>query len=66
MTTPARPKPLPWEELKSRLDENQPFNMMRGTPYYRDAVYEQFSAGGIRPPLRGDPRQDARGDSSIA
>ena len=42
-TTPARPKPLPWEELKSRLDENQPFNMMRGTPYYRDAVYEQFS-----------------------
>src|SRR5438874_1321583 len=44
MTTPARPKPLPWDELKSRLDENQPFNMMRGTPYYRDAVYEQFSA----------------------
>ena len=43
MTIPARPKPLPWEELKSRLDENQPFNMMRGTPYYRDAVYEQFS-----------------------
>jgi Xaa-Pro aminopeptidase len=42
MTT-ARPKPLPWDELKSRLDENQPFNMMRGTPYYRDAVYEQFS-----------------------
>ncbi len=44
MTAPARPKALPWEELKSRLDENQPFNMMRGTPYYRDAVYEQFSA----------------------
>ena len=44
MTTPVRPKPLPWDELKHRLDENQPFNMMRGTPYYRDAVYEQFSA----------------------
>jgi len=43
MTAPARPKPLPWDELKSRLDESQPFNMMRGTPYYRDAVYEQFS-----------------------
>src|ERR1044072_9064884 len=43
MNAPARPKPLPWDELKSRLDENQPFNMMRGTPYYRDAVYEQFS-----------------------
>ena len=35
--------PLPWEELRSRLDQNQPFNTMRGTPYYRDAVYEQFS-----------------------
>jgi len=45
MDAPARPKPLPWDELKSRLDENQPFNMMRNTPYYRDAVYEQFSAG---------------------
>ena len=43
MNAPARPKPLPWDELKRRLDENQSFNMMRGTPYYRDAVYEQFS-----------------------
>src|SRR3989440_8899600 len=42
-TAPVRPKPLPWDELKHRLDENEPFNMMRGTPYYRDAVYEQFS-----------------------
>ncbi len=42
MTTP-RQRPLPWDELKSRLDENQPFNTMRNTPYYRDAVYEQFS-----------------------
>src|SRR3954467_3838540 len=41
--TASAPKPLPWDQLKSRLDENQPFNMMRGTPYYRDAVYEQFS-----------------------
>src|SRR3954463_11306602 len=41
--TASAPKPLPWDELKHRLDENQPFNMMRGTPYYRDAVYEQFS-----------------------
>ena len=43
MNAPARLKPLPWDELKSRLDENQPFNTMRNTPYYRDAVYEQFS-----------------------
>ncbi|HYZ29360.1 MAG TPA: hypothetical protein VE570_09920, partial [Thermoleophilaceae bacterium] len=34
---------LPWDELRHRLDEDRPFNTMRGTPYYRDAVYEQFS-----------------------
>jgi Xaa-Pro aminopeptidase len=34
---------LPWEELRTRLDEGPHFNTMRGTPYYRDAVYEQFS-----------------------
>ena len=35
---------LPWEELRTRLDEGPHFNTMRGTPYYRDALYEQFSA----------------------
>src|SRR6266851_3312850 len=34
---------LPWDQLRHRLDESQPFNLMRNTPYYRDAVYEQFS-----------------------
>jgi ectoine hydrolase len=34
---------LPWEELRTRLDESPHFNAMRGTPYYRDAVYPQFS-----------------------
>jgi Xaa-Pro dipeptidase len=34
---------LPWEELRTRLDEAPHFNTMRGTPYYGDAVYEQFS-----------------------
>jgi Xaa-Pro dipeptidase len=34
---------LAWEELRFRLDENRPFNAMRGTPYYADAVYERFS-----------------------
>jgi len=43
MNVAARQKPLPWDELKHRLDESQPFNTMRGTPYYRDAIYEQFS-----------------------
>jgi Xaa-Pro aminopeptidase len=42
-TTAPRVTPLPWEELRHRLDENVPFNTMRETPYYRDAVYEQFS-----------------------
>ena len=46
-TTHTRPAPLAWEELRHRLDENVPFNQMRGTPYYHDAVYEQFSADEI-------------------
>src|SRR6516162_3053624 len=40
--TPRRGS-LPWAVLRTQLDRNQPFNTMRGTPYYRDAVYEQFS-----------------------
>ncbi len=43
MVAPTIPKFLPWDELRLRLDEAQPFNTMRNTPYYRDAVYEQFS-----------------------
>src|SRR3981189_976490 len=35
--------PWPWARLGGRLDESQPFNLMRNTPYYRDAIYEQFS-----------------------
>lgn len=34
---------LPWDELRHRLDEGLAFNRMNDTPYYRDAVYEQFS-----------------------
>jgi Xaa-Pro aminopeptidase len=32
-----------WEETRKRLDHGPTFNRMRGTPYYREAVYEQFS-----------------------
>src|SRR3712207_1861074 len=32
-----------WEEIRTRLDHGPTFNAMRGTPYYREAVYEQFS-----------------------
>lgn len=42
--TAPRPAALPWEELRRRLDQSRPFNAMRGTPYFREAVYEQFSA----------------------
>jgi len=43
--TPRRPVgPQPWEAVRTRLDQSLVFANMRGTPYYRDAVYEQFSA----------------------
>ncbi len=35
--------PQPWETVRGKLDQALPFANMRGTPYYRDAVYEQFS-----------------------
>jgi len=33
----------PWEEVRTRLDQNAPFSNMHATPYYRDAVYDHFS-----------------------
>ena len=35
--------PQTWETVRTNLDQTRPFGNMRGTPYYRDAVYEQFS-----------------------
>src|SRR5688500_20174814 len=32
-----------WDEIRTRLDHGPTFNAMRDTPYYREAVYEQFS-----------------------
>jgi Xaa-Pro dipeptidase len=41
---PARPiGPQPWETVRTRLDQSLLFANMRDTPYYQDAVYEQFS-----------------------
>src|SRR5438876_10762151 len=40
---PPRIGPQPWEVVRSKLDQALPFANMRETPYYRDAVYEQFS-----------------------
>src|SRR2546426_2110595 len=41
---PPRPLgPQPWETVRTKLDQSLPFANMRDTPYYRDAVYEQFS-----------------------
>ena len=33
----------PWEQVRTRLDQNAPFSNMHDTPYYRDAVYDHFS-----------------------
>jgi len=32
-----------WEETRSKLDHGQSFARMSNTPYYRDAIYPQFS-----------------------
>src|SRR5947209_19127315 len=41
---PPRIGPQPWEIVRTKLDQALPFANMRDTPYYRDAVYEQFSS----------------------
>src|SRR5438270_502326 len=43
MNVIPRAKPMPWDELRTRLDNTAAFNAMKGTPYFRDAIYEQFS-----------------------
>jgi Xaa-Pro aminopeptidase len=40
---PPRIGPQPWPQVRTLLDQQLPFANMRDTPYYRDAVYEQFS-----------------------
>ena len=35
--------PQTWEMVRTKLDQSLPFANMRDTPYYRDAVWEQFS-----------------------
>ena len=35
--------PQTWEVVRTKLDQTLPFANMRDTPYYRDAVWEQFS-----------------------
>lgn len=41
---PPRPLgPQPWDKVRDKLDQALPFANMRDTPYYRDAIYEQFS-----------------------
>ena len=43
---PRRPLgPQPWDVVRNKLDQSLPFANMRDTPYYRDCVWEQFSAG---------------------
>src|SRR5215468_10127714 len=46
---PRRPLgPQPWPVVRDKLDQSLPFANMRDTPYYRDCVWEQFSAGEYR------------------
>ena len=40
---PPRIGPQPWPAVRDKLDQSLPFANMRDTPYYRDAVWEQFS-----------------------
>jgi len=40
---PPRIGPQPWRWCAQSFDQALPFANMRETPYYRDAVYEQFS-----------------------
>src|SRR5262249_15787871 len=40
---PRRSANQPWEQVRTRLDQNTPFSNMHETPYYRDAVYDHFS-----------------------
>ena len=43
---PRRPLgPQPWPIVRDKLDQSLPFANMRDTPYYRDCIWEQFSAG---------------------
>src|SRR5437868_3846176 len=43
---PRRPLgPQPWPVVRDKLDQSLPFANMRDTPYYRDCLWEQFSAG---------------------
>jgi Xaa-Pro aminopeptidase len=37
------PTYYPFSEISGRLDDWRVFNNMKGSPYYQDAVYEQFS-----------------------
>jgi Xaa-Pro dipeptidase len=42
---PRRPLgPQAWDVVRNKLDQSLPFANMRETPYYRDAIYQQFSA----------------------
>ncbi|WP_161142643.1 M24 family metallopeptidase [Propylenella binzhouense] len=48
VATPSASSPRSWEEIRHRLDHGPVFNGMRGTPYYREAVYEHFSPAEYR------------------
>src|ERR1035437_1720036 len=61
--SPPRIGPQPWDVVRTKLDQSLPFANMRDTPYYRDAVWEQFSKAEYDRryrALRGKPRRSDR------
>ena len=62
---PPRIGPQPWEVVRTKLDQALPFANMRDTPYYRDAVWEQFSKAEYDRRFAGRPMDPATGLGSF-
>ena len=55
----------PWEQVRTRLDQNGPFSNMYDTPLLPRRGLRPFLQGGIRAPLRRAARQDARAQARL-
>ena len=62
---PPRIGPQPWDVVRAKLDQSLPFANMRDTPYYRDAVWEQFSKAEYERRYRGAARRRCASTSSM-
>ena len=64
--SPPRIGPQPWDVVRTKLDQSLPFANMRDTPYYRDAVWEQFSKAEYDAPLSRAARRRCASTNSTA